>query len=214
MSERYATIYMNPNQIITINDRSFTADEYGRIDISESNLFATIESPTGEFENYLAEQLIDAKQISTLNMMARSGKIMISTLTALLDGDREKAREILNMGVRVGVLCRGDNCDWKVATKMFKERMLAKAELLQKFITTGKGKPVSDVEMVKQSLKSIKGYEENNEEEVAYDPEVEGSVKENVHSIAIKPGVPINKKVLTKKKPALSKPLVVNKKRT
>jgi hypothetical protein len=214
MGEQYVNFEIESLESIKINGKVFIIPEDGVLSLSESSLFATKETPMNAFENELTEKLTDAEQISLLKNMGNSNTIMISTITSIVGGDREKAKEILNLGVKHGVLCRGHNSTWKVTEKMFKERMISKAKLLQEFIVVGKSKPVSDIDHVKQSLQSIKAAKNEGEEEVAYDPEVEGNVKENKQVVNVKPGVPISRQVFTKKKPALSKHLVVNKKRT
>lgn len=216
MGERYITIKdLIKEQNITINERMYTADIYGIISVSESMIF-TSEFTVTEFEKLIAEKINDAMQIGLYSLWGRSGYIQLGSTTSVLDGNRDLAKELLAIGIKCRVLFRGHNSDYKVATKILKERMIMVSERINDML---ENKPVMNAEEVLHKGLQDKSYkldeeiEEQKEyseaaEETIHNPDIDESVK----STLTKTDLQKKTGIVPSRKPALSKTLVKKKK--
>jgi hypothetical protein len=197
---------------LLVEGKFIDVDEIGGFSLDVTALTEK-ENPIGAFEGVLETKLTDEELVLFYELWGGSRDITITSTAATLNKQKAFVVELISIALQHGILVRGSNSAWKIKLSVIKERMLNRAKMIGER-KNGSRKPQEDMDVVKKSLQSVKQNNiVENEEEVAYDPEVEGSVQGTLQTVAIKPGVPISRKNLIRKKPALGKSLVVPKKR-
>lgn len=200
MSEKYINFEdLLPEQKITINGKEYTADELGVISIAESMLYIRKESPISRFDDGLRELLNDKQRMMLYSMWGTSSTIMKSTTVNILGGSRELAKEVLILAEECGIVSRTHNCQWRVAQKLLKDKMIALKNAIEEGVVS---KPVMNAEEVMHKALEEKSYEtdeqrtyaESDEEETVHNPETDESVQSTLQKT--------ESKTLPKKKPA------------
>jgi hypothetical protein len=178
MSEQYLTIEkLYPNQEIRLNSVLHKADDEGAIFLSESMIFPS-EFGYNDFEQVIAAKINDKLQIKLYTLWGSSGYILLNSTVYVLDNNKELAKEVLGIGIQCGVLSRGHNSNYKVNTKIMKERMLIVAKHISERINITE-KELTETEHRKQVLSE---YERPAiKEEIIHNPDKDESVKSTLN---------------------------------
>jgi len=194
MKERYITIeQLRPGQKIVIENKEYRAKEDGVLLITESMIFPT-EFGVSDFEQVIMQLLNSTQQIKIFTLWGNSSRIMIKDTIRMVDGNKELAKQLLDMGCDYGVLSRTFNSAYKVNSREAKERMLLVANHIKEEL---ENKPKMGVQQILDVIKSGTSplVESKEQEETIHDPDSDESVLASIQKSNQKsPVIPLQRK--------------------